>query len=58
MDDNSLSEELKLALDPAVRSSWSEAAAPSVAAYSWEQLMPQFERVLRDVAEPASSQSL
>ena len=46
LDDKSLSEQLKVALDPTVRAAWGTAAGPSVAEYSWERLMPQFERVL------------
>jgi UDP-glucose:(heptosyl)LPS alpha-1,3-glucosyltransferase len=58
LDDKSLSEHLEVALDPAVRSAWSRAAGPSVAPYSWERLMPQFERVLLEAGAPTASRPL
>ena len=50
LDEEGLSAQLAKALDPAVRLGWSEAASPSVARYSWDRLLPDFEKVLMAVA--------
>jgi len=55
LDDKGLSAQLDKALDPAVRAGWSEAASPSVARYTWDQLLPNFEEVLMTVEVRRSS---